>query len=74
MPSACAADARAPITPSCAHGWRCAARPGSPPQWHPDKHPNNQEEAKDKFQAINKAYEKLMTSDEEERVEALGHR
>jgi curved DNA-binding protein CbpA len=43
-------------------------------QWHPDKHPDNQEEAKNKFQAINVAYEKLMTSDEEERVEALAHR
>lgn len=42
-----------------------------PLQWHPDKHPENQEEAKTKFQAINTAYEKLMSSDEEERVESL---
>ena len=39
--------------------------------WHPDKHPNNVEEAKAKFQAIQKAYESLMTSDEDTRVEAI---
>jgi len=27
--------------------------------WHPDKNPNNQEEAEDKFKEINQAYEKL---------------
>ena len=41
--------------------------------WHPDKHPNNQEEAKIKFQAIQKAYDSLMTTDEDAKVEALAH-
>ncbi|GAX80414.1 hypothetical protein CEUSTIGMA_g7853.t1 [Chlamydomonas eustigma] len=34
--------------------------------WHPDKHPDNQEEAKAKFQVIQKAYDMLMSTDEEE--------
>ena len=34
--------------------------------WHPDKHPDNQEEAKAKFQVIQKAYDALMSTDEEE--------
>jgi curved DNA-binding protein CbpA len=42
-------------------------------KWHPDKHPHNQEEAKLKFQAIQKAYDSLMTTDEDARIEALGH-
>jgi hypothetical protein len=33
---------------------------------HPDKHPDNQEEAKAKFQVIQKAYDMLMSTDEEE--------
>ena len=33
---------------------------------HPDKHPDNQEEAKSKFQIIQKAYDALMSTDEEE--------
>ena len=41
--------------------------------WHPDKHPNNQEEAKEKFQAIQKAFDSLMSTDEDTRVEALAH-
>jgi len=41
-------------------------------KWHPDKHPTNQEEAKLKFQAIQKAYDSLMTTDEDARIEALG--
>lgn len=31
-----------------------------------DKHPDNQEEAKAKFQVIQKAYDALMSTDEEE--------
>eukprot|EP00884_Botryococcus_braunii_P012232 jgi/Botrbrau1/21009/Bobra.0144s0025.1 len=42
-------------------------------KWHPDKHPENQEEAKLKFQAIQQAYESLMTTDEDATVEALTH-
>lgn len=42
-------------------------------KWHPDKHPNNQEEAKLKFQAIQKAYDSLMTTDEDAKIEALAH-
>ena len=34
--------------------------------WHPDKHPDNQDEAKAKFQVIQKAYDALMSTDEEE--------
>ena len=41
-------------------------------KWHPDKHPNNVEEAKLKFQAIQKAYDSLMTTDEDAKIEALG--
>lgn len=40
-------------------------------KWHPDKHPENQEEAKTKFQAIQKAFESLMSTDEDARIEAL---
>ncbi|KIY93303.1 putative DnaJ subfamily B member 8 [Monoraphidium neglectum] len=40
-------------------------------QWHPDKHPNNPEEAKAKFQAISAAYNSLMASSEDDRVEQL---
>lgn len=40
-------------------------------QWHPDKHPDNAEEAKAKFQTIQAAYTSLMTTDEDERIEAL---
>jgi DnaJ-class molecular chaperone len=43
-------------------------------KWHPDKHPDNQEEAKQKFQAIHQAYESLMTTDEDATVEALTHK
>ena len=39
--------------------------------WHPDRHPDNLEEAKVKFQAISKAYESLMTTDEEVVVKAI---
>ena len=45
-----------------------------PQKWHPDKHPDNQEEAKAKFQEIQRAYESLMTTDEDARIEALGHK
>jgi hypothetical protein len=40
-------------------------------QWHPDKHPEDVEAAKAKFQEINAAYTRLMTSNEDERVEQL---
>jgi DnaJ-class molecular chaperone len=39
--------------------------------WHPDRHPANVEEAKAKFQAISKAYESLMTTDEEVQVKTI---
>jgi len=42
--------------------------------WHPDKHPENVEEAKQRFQEIQRAYDSLMTTDEDTRVEALGHK
>ena len=41
--------------------------------WHPDKHPNNQEEAKERFQQIQKAYDSLMLTEEDARIEALGN-
>lgn len=40
-------------------------------KWHPDKHPNNKEEAEAKFQAISKAYESLMTTDEDLVVKSI---
>ena len=42
--------------------------------WHPDKHPDNQEEAKERFQQISKAYESLMSTEEDARIEALAHK
>ena len=41
-------------------------------QWHPDKHRDNEEAAKAKFQEIQQAYQNLMTTDEDERVEQIG--
>lgn len=40
-------------------------------KWHPDKHPNNQEEATAKFQAVQKAYDSLMSTNEDDKVEQL---
>lgn len=40
-------------------------------KWHPDKHPDNVEEAQKMFQKITKAYEVLMTTDEEVAVKAI---
>lgn len=40
-------------------------------KWHPDKNPNNREEAEKKFQEISRAYESLMTTDEDKTVEQL---
>lgn len=40
--------------------------------WHPDKHPGEgAEAAKEKFQAIQKAYDSLMRSSEDEKIEQL---
>lgn len=41
--------------------------------WHPDKHPDNQEEAKQKFQVIQRAYDSLMATNEEDTVQALAN-
>ena len=43
-------------------------------KYHPDKHPDNAEEMKIKFQAIQKAFDSLMSTDEDARIEALSHR
>jgi hypothetical protein len=40
-------------------------------QWHPDKHPEDPEGAKAKFQEINEAYTRLTTSSEDDKVEQL---
>lgn len=40
-------------------------------KWHPDKHPEDPDAAKTKFQAIQKAFESLMSTDEDARIEAL---
>jgi gamma-glutamyl-gamma-aminobutyrate hydrolase PuuD len=40
-------------------------------QWHPDKHPNNQEEASKRFQEIAAAYNRLMSSNEDDHVAQL---
>ena len=40
-------------------------------KWHPDKNPNNREEAKIKFQKISQAFESLMSTDEDAKIEAL---
>lgn len=42
--------------------------------WHPDKHPENVEEAKAKFQEIARAYDSLMSTDEDTRIEALAQK
>ena len=39
-------------------------------KWHPDKHQGS-EEAKEKFQKIQQAFESLMSTDEDARIEAL---
>jgi len=41
-------------------------------KWHPDKNPGNREEAERRFQEISRAYDSLMTSDEDQKVEQLG--
>ena len=41
-------------------------------KWHPDKHVTDKDIASAKFQAIQKAYDSLMSTDEEATVEALG--
>jgi hypothetical protein len=41
-------------------------------RWHPDKNPNNREEAEKRFQDISRAYESLMSTDEDQKVEQLG--
>jgi len=43
-------------------------------QWHPDKNIGNREEAEKKFQDISKAYESLMSTDEDKTVEQIGNR
>lgn len=40
-------------------------------KWHPDRHPKNPEEAKARFQEISKAFELLMSTDEEVAVKAI---
>jgi hypothetical protein len=41
-------------------------------KWHPDKNPDNREEAEARFQEISRAYESLMSTDEDQRIEQLG--
>ena len=40
-------------------------------RWHPDKHPEDPEGAKAKFQEIQRAFTSLMTTDEDEEVRVL---
>jgi DnaJ-class molecular chaperone len=39
--------------------------------WHPDKHPDKVDEAKEKFQNIQRAYDSLMLTEEDARIEAI---
>ncbi|KAH7615996.1 hypothetical protein Ndes2526B_g09309 [Nannochloris sp. 'desiccata'] len=41
-------------------------------KWHPDKNKDCREEAEKRFQEISRAYESLMTTDEDIKVEQLG--
>ncbi|GAB4819937.1 hypothetical protein N2152v2_006983 [Parachlorella kessleri] len=41
-------------------------------KWHPDKNRDNLEEAEAKFQEISRAYESLMSTDEDAKIEQLG--
>jgi hypothetical protein len=40
-------------------------------KWHPDKHPEDPDSAKAKFQEIQKAYDSLMSTDEDQHVEQI---
>ncbi|KDD71550.1 hypothetical protein H632_c4813p0, partial [Helicosporidium sp. ATCC 50920] len=42
-------------------------------RWHPDKNPTCREEAEKKFQEISRAYDALMTTDEDQTVEQLAN-
>ena len=42
-------------------------------KWHPDKHPEAQDTAKEKFQEIQKAYEVLKDSHKRQRYDQFGH-
>ena len=41
-------------------------------KWHPDKNPERREEAEARFQEISRAYESLMATDEDAKVEQIG--
>ncbi len=41
-------------------------------KWHPDKHPGDPEEASKKFQLIQKAFDSLMSTDEDATIYAIG--
>ncbi|GMH34048.1 hypothetical protein BSKO_01882 [Bryopsis sp. KO-2023] len=41
-------------------------------KWHPDKHPEDPEGAKAKFQEIQQAYQSLMSTSEDDKVEQIG--
>lgn len=43
-------------------------------RWHPDKHPEDPEAAKERFQEISRAFNSLMTTDEDEIIQQLGHK
>ena len=43
-------------------------------KWHPDKHPGNPEEAKVKFQEIQRAYDSLMLTEEDAHIHSIAHR
>ncbi len=42
-------------------------------EWHPDKHPNNKEEAEEKFKEINEAYQVLSDPKKRKQYDQFGH-